>query len=74
MANTKSLFLDASNTDYAYLTDGSQTGLDITGSITLEAWIKLESLPASGVSYAIVAKDDRNATATRNYQLEIEHY
>lgn len=31
-----------SNTEYLSITDGAQTGLDMTGSFTMAAWIKLE--------------------------------
>jgi len=55
MANTHSLDLEASSSQYASITDASQTGLDITGDITIEAWIKLES---DSSSYSIVSKQD----------------
>jgi hypothetical protein len=55
MALTKSLDLEASSSQYAYINDGDHTGLDITGSLTIGAWVKLESQPSSA-NYGIVAK------------------
>lgn len=43
MANTKSLDLELSSSQYAYITDGLQTGLDVTGDMTMEFWVKLET-------------------------------
>lgn len=59
MANTHSLDLESSSSQYASITDASQTGLDITGDMTIEAWVKLESQPADTDSdYVIVSKYD----------------
>jgi hypothetical protein len=41
--NTNSIILDKNNSQYLKITDASQTGLDITGDFTIEAWIKLNS-------------------------------
>ena len=52
--------LEVASTTYFSITDGSQTGLDITGDITLAGWVKLESTPPDGGSagvYVIAAKD-----------------
>jgi hypothetical protein len=58
MANTYSLDLEASSSQYASITDASQTGLDITGDITIEAWVKLEQLPTTaGHAMQIVSKN-----------------
>ena len=43
MSNTHSLDLEASSDQYASIADGSQTGLDITGDMTIEFWWKPES-------------------------------
>lgn len=43
MANTHSLDLEQSSSQYAYISDGSQTGLDLTSDFTIEAIIKTES-------------------------------
>ena len=44
---------EASQFEYLSITDAAQTGLDITGEITICAWIKLESI---GISQIIVSK------------------
>lgn len=53
MAQTHSLDLERSSSQYASIADGSQTGLDITGDMTIEAWIKKES---NNAREAIVSK------------------
>lgn len=47
MANTYSLDLERTSSQYAYIADASQTGLDVTGDISIEVWIKLEQLPST---------------------------
>jgi len=53
---THSLDLESGSSQYASIADASQTGLDPSGDFTLEAWIKLESLPASSGYYFIACK------------------
>jgi len=43
--NTHSLDLESSVPQYATITDGSQTGLDLTGNLTIAGWVKPESFP-----------------------------
>lgn len=70
MSNTHSLDLERSSTQYASISDASQTGLDFTGDFTIEAWIKLEQLPSTaGGNMVIVSKDDVN---NRCYNLDIK--
>jgi hypothetical protein len=38
------------------ITDGSQTGLNITGDISVSFWIKISGIPANGQQYYIAAK------------------
>jgi len=57
MANTHSLDLESSSSQYAYITDANQTGLDLSGDFTIEFWTKLESVPGTG-RYSFVAKAD----------------
>ncbi len=45
---------DFDGSSYLSITDAAQTGLDITGNITIEAWVYLDALG----NFAIVAKDD----------------
>ncbi len=54
--NAYSIDLERSSSQYLSIADASQTGLDFTSSYTLEAWVKIESAPASGEKYGIVAK------------------
>lgn len=54
--NRRSLDLELSSSQYASITDAAQTGLDITGDISIEAWINLESLPAAGTQASIIQK------------------
>ncbi len=53
---TQSLDLELSSSQYASISDASQTGLDITGNLTCEAWINLESSPSTGGRYTIASK------------------
>ncbi len=53
--NTHAISLNGSS-QYAYITDANQTGLDITGALTIELWIKFESLPSSGNTMYLVNK------------------
>lgn len=50
-----SLDLESGSSQSASITDGSQTGLDITGALSIECWVNFESLP-SGAIRAFVAK------------------
>jgi len=68
MANTNSLDLELDSSQYAGISDATQTGLDITGDITIEAWIKVESTPAAGVYYPIVTKG--HTSTKRGYYFE----
>lgn len=65
MAVTHSLDLELSSSQYAYIADASQAGLDITGDITIEAWIKVESISGN---HFIVAKDNPD-TSNRSYAM-----
>lgn len=57
MINRDSVDLELSSSQYASIADASQTGLDITGTITIEAWINLEQLPSTaGTGFQICSK------------------
>lgn len=43
---------------YFVIPDEYQIGLDIVGDLTIEAWIKFESLPSPGTTYALVTKNN----------------
>lgn len=65
MTNTYSLDLERGSSQYASIASGSQTGLGITGSITIEAWVKPESFPvSSGERHTIV---HRRVSASGGY-------
>ena len=55
LANTSySIDLEASSTQY--LSRGDSAPLDITGNLTMECYIRLETAPASGSDYVILGK------------------
>lgn len=54
MSNTHSLDLEASSSQYATASDS--VSLDLSGDHTIEAWVKMESLPADGSIMTLVAK------------------
>ena len=39
--------MEESSSERLYITDAAQTGLDITGNLTIQAWVKPESVPGS---------------------------
>lgn len=47
---------ELSNSEYLSITDASQSGLDITGSLTFSAWLKFESLPATNTNMTLASK------------------
>lgn len=51
MANTFSLDLESGSSQYASITDASQTGLDLTTALTFEMWLKPESVPVADIYY-----------------------
>lgn len=51
---TASVVLDG--TSYLYIPDSEQNGLDITEDLTLEIWVKLNSLPASNDTVGLINK------------------
>jgi hypothetical protein len=54
---TQSLDLESGSTQSASITDAAQTGLDVTGDLTMEAWVNLESLPSTvGNDFTIMGK------------------
>jgi hypothetical protein len=62
--------LEASSSQYYSIADASQTGLDITGDISISAWIKLGQLPSTvGANFSIVTKD--NTGVDRSYDWNI---
>lgn len=56
MAQSHSTDLESSSSQYWSITDASQSGLDITGDISISLWVKFESLPTSGNNLVFVSK------------------
>jgi hypothetical protein len=63
--------LEASSHQYLVIGDSFQSGLDITGNLTIAAWIKLESLPTSGQYFIIADKGRQGTIANVSYNLGI---
>lgn len=59
--------LEKGSSHYFNIANASQTGLNITGSMTIAAWIKMES---GGFNRTIVAKDEEDSNR-RQYQLRV---
>jgi hypothetical protein len=70
-ANTASLNLVRSSSQYLSISNASSTGLALTGNFTLEAWVKLASQPVGNNAYTIVGKWDFDNSA-RSYALYYE--
>lgn len=54
--NTHSLDLTAASSQYASRSNASQVNLGFSRSFTIESWVNLKTLPASGSDYAIMSK------------------
>jgi SOS-response transcriptional repressor LexA len=66
-ANTYSLDLEKDSSESAYINDGDQTGLDLTGDFTIEVSLDIESVPSTSEARAIVNKNDTTGNQ-RGYQ------
>ncbi len=55
-SNTHSLDLEGSSSQYASISDASQTGLDLSNNLTASAWVKFESLNTGGNANPFVIK------------------
>src|SRR5712671_8150079 len=65
-ANTYAATLVRSSSQYFSAADSPS--LSITGDMTIEAWVKLASLPSSGAgAYFIISKDDAPNTRSFNF-------
>jgi RHS repeat-associated protein len=69
-ANTRSIDFERSSNQYASISDGSQVGLDIAGSMTIALWAKLESTPGASQNYTLVSKNNYSG-ASRGYNFRI---
>ena len=61
MANTKSIDLERDSSQYLSITDVAQTGLDITGDMSIMCWVKLESVPSAGQRREFASKWDNGS-------------
>lgn len=68
-----SVDLEKNSSQYFKISDAAQTGLDITGDMTVEAWIKLESLPTYNTWYRIVTKYNGSTGNQRSWQFSLNH-
>lgn len=66
--NTNSLDLESGSSQYAYSADTAS--LSVTGDLSLEAFIKPESLPASGSSMTLISKWNGSGNI-RSYKMDI---
>jgi hypothetical protein len=64
MANIYSLSLTSSSSQYASISDASQTGLDITTDQSYECWVKLTTTPSSGNVFSLVNRSGGAASAS----------
>lgn len=44
------------DSEYLSITDGSQSGLDITGDMSLSFWLYIDSLPSASSAYGLISK------------------
>jgi len=72
-ANTHAVDLERGSSQLLSITDGSQTGLDLSSALTIEAWVKLESLPTTGQSYVIASKRE-GVLDNRQYSFYVENF
>lgn len=59
--------LESGSTQFLSIADASQTGLDFSTTLTLEAWIKLETQPGADTNYAIMTKYEQTSDQ-RSYE------
>lgn len=68
ITNTQSIDLELSSSQYLTISDANQTDLDVTGDLTIEAWINPESIGTT--ARLIVAK--YNSSSDRAYKFYID--
>ncbi len=54
-ASTKAVALSRASTQYLYAADSSS--LSVTGNLTLESWVKFDTLPSSSENYGFMGKN-----------------
>lgn len=68
---TNAADFESSNSEYLSIADASQSGLDITGDLTISFWVKFESTPTTGNVWGIVSKYDSNPSTNASYLFDI---
>lgn len=71
MANTYSIDLESGSSQYLSAADSAS--LSVTGNLTIEAWINIESSPSSGKEYDICSKHDNGAGNQRSWATTYEN-
>lgn len=69
----KALTLVAASSQYASIAGGSQTGLNITGSVSIDAWVKLTGNVGVGNDCCIISRGNRAALGTFAYSFDFQH-
>ena len=70
--NTNSIDLELDNSQYLSITDANQTGLDITGDISFECWVKLEELPSTNsATMMLIAKWKAGSGSDQSYLFQL---
>lgn len=67
---THSTDLELSSSQYWSITDADQTGLAITGDLSISLWAKLESAPGTDVQFQFVSKD--GAAGNRGFYFDYQ--
>jgi hypothetical protein len=68
----QSLLLQRSAGEHVSISDSAQTGLDLAGNFTLEAWVKPTTQIPSGQEYVIISKWS-STVANKSYHFQYYH-
>lgn len=68
--NEYAVDLEKDSSQYLSITDANQTGLDVSEDISIEAWIKLETLPSANI-YLIASKFEINNDRAYSFYVDI---
>lgn len=60
---------ESGSNEHLSITDASQSGLDLSGDFSIQAWAKTESLPGIGAVWGFLAKD--NLASARSYAIDL---
>lgn len=59
------------SSQYLSIADGSQTNLQLSNNLTIDAWIKLESYGSSSTARANIVRKGNSATSNMSYSFEV---